>query len=191
MIIFDRRILPPFIASGALGAFPVEAVIATVEVKSNLTAESIRDAGSAAAKLHEIHQTGTIYEDCTVERPLTSIVGFKDGGTGCNPSDMEKACSNLNDVNLLFAICLVGSFSWLRLNGWQVQKGDQDFEETKRFMAALLDNVRTKAERRYSMLTKKHRDWLSVYTRWDCSGAAALRGHDIAPTATTPDPNLG
>lgn len=189
VIIFDRRILPPFIASGALGVFPVEAVIATVEVKSILTSDAIQQAEAAAAKLHAIHRTGTIYDDSTKERPLTAIVGFQAGSIACDPICMDKACPWLSDIKSLFAICLVGRFSWLRLNGWQARHGDDDFEETKRFVAALLDNVRTKAERRYQMLlTAKHRDWLSVYTRWDCSGAAVLRGEPTTVVGTTPEP---
>ena len=41
---------------------------------------------------------------------------------------------------------------------------DQYNEETKAFVAVLLDNIRTYSQRRYFAL-QNHADWLSIYTR--------------------------
>jgi Domain of unknown function (DUF6602) len=38
VIIYDRRILPPVLFEAVLGVFPIEAVLATIEVKTMLTA---------------------------------------------------------------------------------------------------------------------------------------------------------
>jgi len=48
---------------------------------------------------------------------------------------------------------------------WNPAFADDYGEETKRFVAVLLDNVRTLAERRYHLMAGKHRDWIGVYTR--------------------------
>lgn len=60
----------------------------------------------------------------------------------------------------------MGKFSWLGLNHWRISKHDKEtFEETKRFIASYLDNIRTKSTREPYLLDGKHRDWLSIYLR--------------------------
>jgi len=51
---------------------------------------------------------------------------------------------------------------------------DENNEETKAFVAVLLDNIRTESQERYSTLVspksqERHKDWLSLYIR-DQSG---------------------
>jgi hypothetical protein len=41
---------------------------------------------------------------------------------------------------------------------------DEYNEETKAFVAVLLDNIRTYSQKRYLSLAR-HVDWLSIYTR--------------------------
>ena len=63
VIIADSATVPPFIASGGLTVQPVEAVVATLEVKSSATAETVRDgvakALSVAALLPDTKRKAT------------------------------------------------------------------------------------------------------------------------------------
>jgi len=41
VVIYDRRILPPVLFENVIGLFPIESVLATVEIKSKLTATEL------------------------------------------------------------------------------------------------------------------------------------------------------
>lgn len=195
VIVFDRRILPPFIASGTLGVFPVESVLATIEMKSKLTSKYVRDAEEAAKRLRTIHLEGSHYPEWRkVSPPLSTVVGYSGRTDDFDP----RKENDIGSIKTLFGICVVGKFSWLKVEkggGWRPcckEEYDQEpkllpnqFEETKRFIAVLVDNVRTLAERRLKFL-ERHRDWMTIYTRWDCAGARELRDRQAAnaPGAT-------
>lgn len=72
------------------------------------------------------------------------------------------------NIENIFAICLVNKYSWLNLppNGWSKRNSDKEtHEETKRFIAVLLDNIRTRSLKRMKQITEEHKDWLSLYIR--------------------------
>jgi hypothetical protein len=49
---------------------------------------------------------------------------------------------------------------------WSISIHDTStYEETKRFISALLDNLRTKSNRIHDILDRKHNDWYSIYLR--------------------------
>ena len=52
----------------------------------------------------------------------------------------------------------------MRSTGWTGHMVDKTNHETKRYIAVLLDNIRTNAERRIKIL-EKHNDWLGIYIR--------------------------
>ena len=53
----------------------------------------------------------------------------------------------------------------MQSTGWTGHYADQTNDETKRFIAVLLDNIRTHSERRLNILSKSHNDWLGIYIR--------------------------
>ena len=81
IIIYDKRILPPFVQYKNLGLYPAEAVIAIIEVKSQLSKENIIKTSKKNRKLlFDIYsRDASIYKDLHKFQPLTSIVGFFDG----------------------------------------------------------------------------------------------------------------
>jgi len=170
IIIYDNRILPPFIKEQHIGVYPAESVIATIEVKSILTNAELLKAEKAAQKLkNEIYaKEYSIYKDFELFKPLCTVIGFYGSGSK-HLSDETKGKLWLNEnIKNIFAICLTNKYSWLNVgtNGWG--KGDSDkatHEETKRFIAVLLDNIRTNSLKRIKQIEQEHKDWLSVYIR--------------------------
>ena len=67
----------------------------------------------------------------------------------------------------LFGVCVINKLSWLHVcgNRGSLHMVDSYNEETKSFMAILLDNIRTRSQQRYLRLMKEHIDWLGIYTR--------------------------
>lgn len=97
--------------------------------------------------------------------PIGGIIGFY--GAGSKELRDSNGTMWLNEkFKNLFSICLVGKYSWLRKKEWSICPHDpKTFEETNRFISAVLDNVRTKSNRAPYKLDENHRDWLSIYLR--------------------------
>ena len=78
IIIYDTRVLPPFIKERHIGVYPAESVVATLEVKSSLTKREVLKAEESARVLHEevYDPQGGIYGEYDQIRPLCGMVGF-------------------------------------------------------------------------------------------------------------------
>jgi hypothetical protein len=169
IVIYDTRIIPPFIKEQNIGVYPAESVIAAIEVKSRLTKNEVESAEIAARKLHDVifNSSSGIYKEFNF-KPLSGIIGFFGSGVK-ELKDPEKGKGWLtNKVSKMFGICLIGKYAWINTSdkGWLFhEKNGQTHEETKAFICVLLDNVRTESIRRVTAFEKFHKDWLSIYLR--------------------------
>jgi hypothetical protein len=126
---------------------------------------------SSAGRLRKgiYNPTSSIYGDYEhIRRPLCAAIGFYGRGFGLlmdNETGRQWLKENCRHISF---ICLVGKFSWINLDkkGWSPSENRQNYEETKRFIAVFLDNLRTLSESRLNYLGQfTHKDWLSVYIR--------------------------
>jgi hypothetical protein len=99
-------------------------------------------------------------------RPFYSLVGFYDRGIfeGASQKDILKWM--MENAKSLLGVCLVDKFSWLNVvvSEGSLKMVDEYNEETKAFVAVLLDNIRTYSQMRHLSLAS-HVDWLGIYTR--------------------------
>ena len=169
IIVYDKRILPPFIHERHLGVYPAESVVATIEVKSTLTKREVLKAEQSATLLHEkiYAKEAGIYQDYDRIRPLCGLIGFY--GQGLPELNQQGGVAWLeSNIAHIFTICLLGKYSWCKLTkeGWTRSLKSEHFEETKRFVAVFIDNLRTHAESRLQWMSQfRHKDWLSAYIR--------------------------
>lgn len=176
IIIYDNRILPPFIKEQSLGVYPAESAIATIEVKSRLTKTALLKAEEDAKKLKQIvfNPKASLYKRITKYKalyeaiPLCAIIGFY--GSGVKELSKNAGETWLNEkIKYLFDICLVKKYCWAKVGGkgWTVSRYDKKTnEETKRFVALLLDNIKTCSQNRFRLLPEEgHLDLFSAYIR--------------------------
>ena len=170
IVLYDNRILPPFIKQQHIGVYPAESVLGTIEVRSHLDKKAVMEAEASAKVLHNtiFNPQSSIYHDYGNIKPICGLIGFYGRGP-IELMDQSAGAKWLNDnVKYIFAICLLGRFSWLNLSnkGWAISENNKEFEETKRFIAVYLDNLRTTSETRIAFLGQfAHKDWLSIYIR--------------------------
>jgi len=167
LIIYDNRILPPFIKQQNIGVFPVESVLAIIEVKSNLQKKDIIKAETDARYLCEtIHRQGTITPTVTGPDPYCAIFGFYGRGAKALLEESSGRAWLESNVEHLKAICLVNRYSWIKVHSsWAMRRSNSTTnEETKRFIAITIDNVRYIAQFKNINL-QLPLDWLSVYIR--------------------------
>lgn len=168
IIVYDSRILPPFIEEQKIGIYPAESVLAVIEVRSWISKKIIKEYSDSATKLYEkiYNPASSLYRDYRAFQPLYNLVGFYDKEIFKNESGKEILQWMMNNAKPLFGVCLVNKFSWLRVVKPEgaLKLVDEYNEETKRFVAVLLDNIRTFSQNRYLSLVK-HKDWLGIYAR--------------------------
>lgn len=172
IIIYDRRILPPFIEEQSIGAYPVESVLAAIEVRSRVDTSTIQMYAKSVAEMYrDIYDPDwSYYNDSSKFLPFYCLVGFSENGLFGDKNFDEIWSWMANNAKPLFGLCIIDKLSWLHVCS---EKGalhmvDVNNEETKAFMSILLDNIRTRSQQRYLHLTE-HIDWLGIYTR-DQSG---------------------
>jgi hypothetical protein len=174
IIIYDKRLLPPFIKQERLAVYPVESVIATIEVKCSLNMEKLEKTEASAKLIQEtvFNRKQSLLKNAKYSGmcppPLCAVLAFRSIKKVTELSSPKEGKLWIEkNIKHLFAICLVDNFSWLNVNtkGWSIIKRDDTNEETKRFIAVLLDNVRTKGEQRYMLNSREHNDWFSAYIR--------------------------
>ena len=169
IIVYDNRILPPFIEKQKIGVYPAESVLAAIEVRSWISKKTIKEYSKSAMRLYEqiYNPASSIYRDYPRMRPLCNLVGFYDRGIFRNENRKEILLWMMINAKPLFGVCLVNKFSWLnvvKLEG-ALHMVNEKNEETKAFIAILLDNIRTLSQSRYLSLVS-HVDWLSIYIRY-------------------------
>lgn len=196
ILIYDKRLLPPFIQEGRLGVYPIESVIVTLEVKTSVQSVDVHSAEKVAKTFRSASQTHSLYAiDADIEPqphcPLPSlplrpavippavkrspmipkplpvcVIGLKNEFPALANEERGRAWLNRH-ASTLTGICVVGSYSWLRMqnNVWKYQPHNNFWEETKRFIAVLLDNLWTIGELNYSQVSSFHGDWIGIYLR--------------------------
>jgi hypothetical protein len=166
IVIFDNRVLPPFVCDQQVGIIPSQAVVATIEVKSSLMKKSITDASAAASEM-----VGTVCNEPGSPRvlpPLAYVFAFYGKGPGELGDEAGGRVWLGQNASSLVGIVLAGRFSWMVVQGeWRRSgvAGPPNYEETKRFLALLVDNCRTVAELNWQQFASQHRDWLGAYIR--------------------------
>ncbi len=173
IIVYDKRILPPIIKNSNLGTYPLESVLAIIEVKSTISRKVIEDIETKFKYLDD----NLVY--------LRKIQNLKDQDTkvnlnivkgliGFNRNSIREIKDGkvdwLNEkIHHIDAICHVQKYSWIKWSSnkkWKYrQKDSQTFEETKRFIAWILDVARSKSNKRQNILGRKYIPWLSSYIR--------------------------
>lgn len=171
IVIYDNRILPPFIKEQHVGVYPAESVVGVIEVKSILDKKAILDSENSAKILHDsiYNPSSSFYRDYDkYPKPLCATVSFY----GVGPKELAGSGNGKRwlerNVHYNFALCLIGKFSWIRLanKGWVKSANVTNYEETKRFIAVFVDNLRTLSELRLKYMAQlAHKDWIGIYIR--------------------------
>ena len=168
IIVYDNRILPPFIEEQKVGIYPAECVLGCIQVRSRIDKNTIQKYAKSARRLYDTvyNPRSSIYHDYDKMRPFYGLVGFYGRGVFGKMNEEEILKWMMDNANPLLGVCLVNRFSWLNVVRPQgsLKMVDEYNEETKAFVAVFLDNIRTYSQKRYLSLAS-HLDWLSVYTR--------------------------
>lgn len=166
IVIYDGRILPPLLVAGDPNIFPIEAVVGAVEVKSQLTLPELRKSEEAARHLFDVVFQENIWLNIA-RPPLYAVFGLS--GSNIRGLSNENNDWITENFRKLILICSVGKFSWAKMSGnnpgWRYGSADNNYKEIRRFIAILIDNIRTISNLNWSKCVGDHKDWLGLYIR--------------------------
>lgn len=158
MVIYDRRILPAVLYEGTTGLFPVEAVTATVEVKSTLNATELRKAIDAAKDLAQMTFVSGLRDPHTglaiqhrVERPAAAVFAFESDLAADGKSELERL-RELDGAGPdgIRALCVVGRGYWFSIaDAWYTAPSTGDLSEVLAFLASYADGLPNIAATRF------------------------------------------
>lgn len=145
IVIFDSRILPPLLTTGNPNIFPIETVVSVVEVKSELTLPELRGAEKAARHLIDVVFKENVWLNKATP-PLCAVFGL--GGSRIRGLSTDNNHWITVNIKRLSLICSVGKFSWAHIGsgknpGWRYGFADENYKEIRRFVALLIDNLRS------------------------------------------------
>jgi hypothetical protein len=149
VVIYDRRILPPVLfGEGGLGLFPIECVLATVEVKTTLTATELKSSHESAAAIHrfkylagerEANTDRIVHHD--IRNAIATVLALNTDLSGTGKSEIDRYQElNPGQDPPLKAICVSGSGYWyFQDSEWKHHDADGRYGETCAFVVGLFD----------------------------------------------------
>ena len=177
IVIYDKRVLPPFIHEQNLGVYPAESVLSIIEVKSSSNRKGLYEIDNVAGKLFTniYSNTGSIYKELRYFMPIYNVLIY-------NPIGLKKMANETFGENWLnskiqniLSICSPANWSWIKVKGeWRLELNKKsNYSETKRFISILIDNLRRQAEYRWRLINTEesmvipvaHKDYLGQYIR--------------------------
>jgi hypothetical protein len=171
LIIYDNRMLSPFLLSVESNIFPIESVVATIEVKSFLNSPALMKTEKNASYLIK-HVWEKNNWGITPPKFLFIACLFGFDGHNIKGLSSEKNKWISENISALRLICSVDRFSWAKIYSnktkkpkWNYGNADDEFKEIRRFLSLFVDNLRTISNNNWLWSFKKHNDWLGQYVR--------------------------
>jgi hypothetical protein len=113
IVIFDRSILPPVLFESGPALIPVESVIATVEVKSCLTASELKNAHANAISIRDLTMQAGSPNETESSAAINTLFALTSDLSLTGKTETQRYEDILNDEPPpLRAICVAGKGSW-------------------------------------------------------------------------------
>jgi hypothetical protein len=154
MVLYDRRLVAPLMFDQSLGLFPVEAVLATIEVKSTLRARALQMSDAAGAELLALGIASGYYDSKTLEltthtviHPVSCLFAFASDlkGDDSEADRYDNLCPRATDKAgqsadpHLRVICVVERGSWVWRRRWVGAVDPEPGSEVLSFVASIID----------------------------------------------------
>ena len=147
VVMYDRRILPPFLFEQRTGFFPVEGVLLSIEVKTELNADELRSAHQNAAAVAALRFCpGTGQSKSPIQyTPQPVCCGLFAFGTDLS-AEGKTECARYDEIRRaeepsLHFMCVVGRGHWMWVptnKTWPPYPATADHAEVVCFIAEVL-----------------------------------------------------
>jgi hypothetical protein len=152
VVIFDRSIVPPILLEGSTGFFPIESVIATIEIKSKLTAGEVASSLESAKHLRSLPFLAGEYDangqpiNRILLPAITTILAFSTDLSETGKTEIERfeeIRKKTQEEPHIQMVCVVGRGCWTWTQGkWTTWEPSYPQEELITFIAVLMNSYR-------------------------------------------------
>jgi hypothetical protein len=150
IVIYNKAILPPILVENA-GAFPVESVLYSIEVKSHLTKDELRQCNHNARDLMKLRFTAGSHDanGSPIDHPVAGVMpvvfAFASDLTGLGKTEIDR----LDEIRGIEApgvrvICVIGGGYWFWSevkNSWVSWKVVSEYDEVIGFLAGVTNSL--------------------------------------------------
>lgn len=164
-LIYDKNIMAPAFASERSGIFPIESTLMTIEVKTKLTAEELRDSHSAAKELSKFMYAppvgvNSFGPDHKIEHLISCVFAYDSDLKVESEIDRYNRIRGTDDSSIR-VICVIGRGIWICHNDkWT--NWDFGFEHGE--IIGLIVNISNTCER---IASSRRRPDFRSYTGWE------------------------
>jgi hypothetical protein len=156
VVVYDTRLLPPFLADPSVGLFPVESVLYAIEVKSELNTSELKKVHENATVLKSFNYRPGRHDEALnpihhkLLRLVAAVFAFSTDLTGNNASEAERYKRLHGDEEPpIQQLCIAGKGAW----GWRAQEWHEipsahQFQEVLIWLTVLRHDVQRISETR-------------------------------------------
>jgi hypothetical protein len=146
VVLYDKSLLPPVLHDYQIGVFPIESVLYTVEIKSTLTKNDLKQAHQAAKDLFGFtYQTA---DSLTNVKPAVSSIFALRSDLSNNGKKEAERYREIYTANAerpyLAAICVAGrEYSMQVVDGkWSGAPDDEEFDGVLGFLGGVINSYK-------------------------------------------------
>lgn len=162
LIIYDRRLLPPILVAEGRGIFPIDSVLAVVEIKSKLKAQDYRQFSDAARRLSPGNKESLhIYTDGKIENrdnksgriryqaiyPLYAAFAYTSSSAESEVDRLFKFAPDHENSIRLIGVLDKGIW-WFNKDKWESEPNKNEIENSTKFLMYLLNKLTDTANSR-------------------------------------------
>ena len=147
LVIYTKRLIPPLMFSSDFGYYPIESVLAAIEIKSKLTLQEWRTTRTKFENLHSLKITSGEFDEnnqgkpTIVKKVIRSLFAFDSDSKEELGRILENFPNTKND-SFVDSICVVGKGYW-RFNGqkWATVNATENYDEVIFFLSSLVNSL--------------------------------------------------
>lgn len=150
LIIFNKKLLPTVMYSDEDQMFPSEICFISIEVKSKITANGIKDTIKKARRLRNIQYISGIFDEKEkpISHPIIPILpvlfAFTTDLSEFGISELDRYKKYDEDFKIkpfIKSICVVGRGYWVFRKGWSFNPPTKDYDEVIDFLSHIINTL--------------------------------------------------
>ncbi|HHV7345341.1 DUF6602 domain-containing protein [Enterobacter hormaechei] len=156
IIIYNKSILPPVLADGSLGLFPIESVLYTIEVKTTLTPSGLAAANNSAKFIFNnfkyrqgIRDNSGLFVHHPILTPRAVVFALNSSMKGSKKTEVERYKEIYINEGYLHAICVAEKeYSYAYGDHWITLRNTENYDEILSFIGGVTNSYREVSDTR-------------------------------------------
>lgn len=167
VILYNNEIIPAYLLNDRHGNFPVGSAIYSIEIKSKITSQEVKDSFEKSTKLYELQNQFYPQYGPASSFPITAIFAYESDLSGDSQAEFKRFKKYSDeygnskfDIPKIRILCVVGKGYWyfaeqrfegLTRIGWYWIPSKGSHEEILGLVSGIFNSIRSEKIRRYGL----------------------------------------